>query len=201
MQRCTIEKTHNVTCYSELGVLSIKKFHEVSKDNRTLVDDVIEKNFLLPSASQYLSTSYNFPISQDITSFFYNLYDKFFILSKELFGNFTTTEKNINTCWVYRSNKNDFNSVWHDHSCTSTINGVYYYQIDNNGIIFKSDGKTRSYLPEQEELIIFPNDLIHKPEITTSTNWRYSVNMEILTEEPSSKLFEKYLNGFSQGNS
>ena len=201
MQRCIIEKTHNVTCYSELGVLSIKKFHEVSKDNRTLVDDVIEKNFLLPSASQYLNTSYNFPISQDITSFFYNLYDKFFILSKELFGNFTTTEKNITTCWVYRSNKNDFNSVWHDHSCTSTINGVYYYQIDNNGIIFKSDGKTRSYLPEQEELIIFPNDLIHKPEITTSTNWRYSVNMEILTEEPSSKLFEKYLNGFSQGNS
>ena len=52
-----------------------------------------------------------------------------------------------------------------------------------------------------QELIIFPNDLIHKPEITTSTNWRYSVNMEILTEEPSSKLFEKYLNGFSQGNS
>ena len=201
MQRCIIEKTHNVTCYSDLGVLSIKKFHEVSKDNRTLVDDVIEKNFLLPSASQYLNTSYNFPISQDFTSFFYNLYDKFFILSKELFGNFTTTEKNINTCWVYRSNKNDFNSVWHDHSCTSTINGVYYYQIDNNGIIFKSDGKTRSYLPEQEELIIFPNDLIHKPEITTSTNWRYSVNMEILTEEPSSKLFEKYLNGFSQGNS
>ncbi len=201
MQRCIIEKTHNVTCYSDLGVLSIKKFHEVSKDNRTLVDDVIEKNFLLPIASQYLNNSYNFPISQDTTSFFYNLYDKFFILSKELFGNFTTTEKNINTCWVYRSNKNDFNSVWHDHSCTSTINGVYYYQIDNNGIIFKSDGKTRSYLPEQEELIIFPNDLIHKPEITTSTNWRYSVNMEILTEEPSSKLFEKYLNGFSQGNS
>ena len=194
MQRCIIEKTHNVTCYSELGVLSIKKFHEVSKDNRTLVDDVIEKNFLLPSASQYLSTSYNFPISQDITSFFYNLYDKFFILSKELFGNFTTTEKNINTCWVYRSNKNDFKSVWHNHINTSTISAVYYYQIDNDGIIFKSNGKTHSYLPEQEELIIFPNYLIHKPEVTTSTNLRYSVNMEILTEETSSKLFEKYLN-------
>ena len=196
MQRCIIEKTHNIKCYPELGVLTIKKFYEVSKDNRTLVDDVIEKNFLLPSASRYLDTGYNYtyPISQDITSFFSNVYDKFFMLSKELFGNFTITEKNTNTCWIYRSNKNDFNSVWHDHSCTSTINGVYYYQIGSNGIIFKSDGKTRSYLPEQEELIIFPNYLIHKPEVTTSTNLRYSVNMEILTEETSSKLFEKYLN-------
>ena len=192
MQRCTIEKTHNVTCYSELGVLSIKKFHEVSKDNRTLVDDVIEKNFLLPSASQYLNTSYNFPISQDITSFFYNLYDKFFILSKELFGNFTTTEKNINTCWVYRSNKNDFNSVWHDHSCTSTINGVYYYQVEKDGIFFESQGKEFYYVPQQGELLIFPHEQNHKPDIATSANWRYSINMEIITEESASTLFKNY---------
>jgi hypothetical protein len=178
----------NVRCHPELEILSIKNFYEISKDDRTLVDDVIEKNFLLPSTSQYLDIGYNFPISQDTTSFFYNLYSKFFILSKELFGNFTITEKNTNNCWVYRSNRNNFKSVWHNHSRTSTINAVYYYQIDNNGIVFKSDSKTRSYLPEQEELIIFPNYLTHKPEVTTSTNWRYSINMEILTEEPFKRL-------------
>ena len=188
------EKTYNVTCHPELRILSIKNFYEVSKDDRILVDDEIEKNFLLPSTSKSLNAGYNFPIAQNTTSFFYNLYNNFFILSKELFGNFKITEENSNVCWVYRSNKNDFKSVWHNHINTSTISAVYYYQIDNNGIIFKSNGKTHSYLPEQEELIIFPNYLIHKPEVTTSTNLRYSVNMEILTEETSSKLFEKYLN-------
>ena len=51
------------------------------------------------------------------------------------------------------------------------------------------------YVPQQGELLIFPNDLYHKPDIATSDNWRYSINMELMTQESASTLFKKY--GFS----
>ena len=110
----------------------------------------------------------------------------------ELFGNFHITPQNKTTCWCYRSNINEFRSGWHNHLHTSTINGVYYYQVEGDGIFFERNGKEFHYIPQQGELLIFPNDLNHNAARTTSQNWRYSLNMEILTEESSSTLFKKY---------
>lgn len=192
----------NVKCYPNLGLLSVKKFNEVDDSDRILINNVIEKNYLLPaSLDAFERGGYNFSINEDDTLFFPSLYEKFRILCVELFGDFKIAKNNEVMCYVYRSNKDDCASVLHDHSCKSTITGVYYYQVDNDGIIFESNGKTCNYLPEQDELIIFPSKLKHKPAFTKSASWRYSVNMGILTEEPSSKLFNKYSNGFSKGNS
>ena len=105
---------------------------------------------------------------------------------------FHITPSNKTICWCYRSNVNDSESVWHNHLDTSTINGVYYYQVEGDGIFFERNGKELHYIPQQGELLIFPNDLNHKPAKTTSENWRYSINMEIKTEESASSLFKNY---------
>ena len=134
----------------------------------------------------------NFPLYNDETSFFSHLYEKYKVLCYELFGNFHISPQNKTTCWCYRSNINDFKSGWHNHLATSTINGVYYYQVEGDGIFFERNGKEFHYIPQQGELLIFPNDLNHNAARTTSQNWRYSINMEIKTEESASTLFKNY---------
>ena len=178
----------------ELNLLCIKDFcHVVNSQERILINNSIELDYLNSLAKGYMGEyGYNFPLVIDETSFFSTLYEEYKALCYELFGRFHITSKNKPTCWCYRSNKNDFKSGWHNHLATSTINGVYYYQVEGDGINFERHGQTFYYEPQQGELLIFPNDLNHKPEKATSENWRYSINMEILTEESSSTLFKKY---------
>jgi len=180
----------DIQCLKEYQVISIKNFHEASLEDRVKINECIEKSYLHNlTSSPY---GYNFPVREDKTSFFSNLYEKYKKVCYELFGNFHITPQNKTTCWCYRSNINEFRSGWHNHLHTSTINGVYYYQVEGDGISFERKGKEFYYTPNQGELLIFPNDLNHKPDKATSENWRYSINMEILTEESSSTLFKKY---------
>ena len=174
-----------------LNLISVENFAEVTSQERILINNSIEKNYLkdpLPKSMQ----QNQFPLYDDHTSFFSDLYEKYKALCYELFGSFHITPQNKTTCWCYRSNINDFRSGWHNHLATSTINGVYYYQVEGDGIFFERHGKEFHYIPQQGELLIFPNDLNHNAARTTSQNWRYSLNMEILTEESSSTLFKKY---------
>jgi len=170
-------------------VIPIKDFHKVSSEERLKIDSLIEQN--------YSNSGNSFPILDDDSLFFSTLYEKYKKLCYELFNDFHISEKNQTTCWCYRSSIDQYVSRWHNHLYTSTINGVYYYQVDGDGIFFDHHGEEYHYIPQQEELIIFPNYLKHKPDITTSKNRRYSINMEIITEESSSKLFKRYLNGLS----
>jgi len=171
-------------------VLSVENFQEVSLEDRWKINECIEESYLMSPLSQGNSEDgYNFAITVDNTLFFRHLYEKYVKLCYELFGGFNITPQNKSTCWCYRSNKELSLINWHNHLATSTINGVYYYQIEKDGIAFERDGKEFYHVPQQEELLIFPNNLNHKPEETTSENWRYSINMEILTEESSSTLF------------
>ena len=181
----------------ELNLISVRDFWEVSSQKRILINNSIEKNYL-KSPLRRGNTSYkgnNFPLVIDETLFFSTLYEEYKALCYELFGSFHITSKNKSTCWCYRSNKNDFKSGWHNHLATSTINGVYYYQVEGDGIFFERNGKEFHYIPQQEELLIFPNDLNHNAAMTTSQTLRYSINMEIKTEECASTLFKNY--GFS----
>tara|TARA_A100001201_G_scaffold16528_1_gene19531 strand:+ start:382 stop:981 length:600 start_codon:yes stop_codon:yes gene_type:complete len=186
-------KVANSNDLKRFQIISVKNFCNVNFDQRIEIDKSIENNFFQPSTLKYKSGgTHNFPIKYDDTFFFSDLYLKFFHFCYEIFDGFEISVKNKNTPWCYRSNKFDYESVWHSHFFSSTINGVYYYSIDNDGIYFEKDGEIIYYLPEQNELLIFPNYLNHKPEVATSEKLRYSINMEIVTEETSLTLFERY---------
>tara|TARA_X000000368_G_C22734194_1_gene580855 strand:- start:7 stop:612 length:606 start_codon:yes stop_codon:yes gene_type:complete len=182
------------------NLLSIKNFYHVSGEDRIKINNSIDKNYLNSPVSRGITKDgYNFPLSLDDTLFFFKLYEKYKKVCYELFGNFNITppkvRKNAPRMWCYRSSKEWARSNWHNHLASSTINGVYYYQVDGDGILFESQGKEYHYIPEQGELLIFPNDLNHRPDITTSDTLRYSINMEITTQESASTLF-KNLYGF-----
>ena len=185
--------TYDIKYLHEYQIVSIQNFQYVNSQQRVLINDSIEKNYLISPISKGITDEgYNFALYDDHTLFFSHLYEKYKALCYELFGSFHLTTQNNSRCWCYRSNINDSNDVWHNHLYTSTINGVYYYQVEKDGIFFERHGKEFYYVPQQGELVIFPNDLNHKPDIATSENWRYSINMEIITEESASTLFKKY---------
>ena len=182
---------------SEYNLICIEDFCGVSSQERILINNSIEKNLsiFLSEGGEFKSQG-NFPLYEDDTLFFSNLYDRYKELCYKLFGNFHIDSQNSTTCWCYRSNvNNSLHDVWHNHLYTSTINGVYYYQVEGDGIFFERHGKEFNYVPQQGELLIFPNDLNHTPQRSTSQTWRYSINMEIKTEESASTLFKNY--GFS----
>ena len=133
---------------------------------------------------------HSFPIRIDNTQFFSKLYDKFLKTSLEIFGKLDLYPDNRYSCWAYRTNKdNGKENLFHNHRETSIINGVYYLQVYDAGISFLKDNKKYDYLPETGELLIFPATLDHAPQPNRLPNYRYSVNMEIVTRESISQLF------------
>ena len=178
------------------NIISIKDFYNVSLNDRVKINKSIEENFLICCANGYDFTQfYNFPLYKDDTLFFSKLYKKFKKISHRFFGNYHIAPQNQSRCLCYRSNKDWSRINWHNHLYSSTINGVYYHQVDGDGIFFERNGKSFHHVPQQGELLIFPNNLNHRPDMTTSQSLRYSINMEITTEESASTLFKNY--GFS----
>ena len=177
------------------NIISIKDFYNVSLKDRVKINNSIEENLSLwhvQGKRMYgndFSKYYNFPLYKDDTLFFSKLYKNFKKISHRFFGNFHLSPENLTRCSCYRSNIKESICEWHNHLATSTINGVYYYQVEGDGITFERKGKEFHYIPKQGELLIFPNDLNHKPDKATSKKWRYSINMELTTDESSSILF------------
>ena len=185
--------TYDIRYLPDYHLFSVLNFQPVSLEERVKINNSIEKSYSLSPLSKGNSPdNHNFLLGEDDTLFFSQLYEKYKELCYKLFGYFHVTAENKTTCWCYRSNVEQSVSEWHNHLYTSTINGVYYYQVEKDGIFFERNGKEFHYIPQQGELLIFPNDLNHKPHKTTSKNWRYSINMEIKTEESSLTLFKKY---------
>ena len=177
----------------ELNLISVRNFCQLNSEEMILVNSSLEKNYLKsPVSFGDTYEGYNFPIVEDETLFFSHLYETYKAISYKLFGNFHISPQNKTTCWCYRSNKDWSESNWHHHLYTSTINGVYYHQVDGDGIFFERNGKEFHYIPQQGELLIFPNDLHHRPDMTTSDTLRYSINMELTTQESASTLFKNY---------
>ena len=184
-----------------INVLSFKKFCIPNFLDRIRISRSIERNYkdslnfsYKPEGSDWPRT--NFPIKYDHTLFFSGLYERYLKICRQHLGKFHLSHENRTTCWCYRSNRKFSESFWHHHFDTSTINGVYYYQIEGrDGILFKDeDDNEEKYIPEQGELIVFPSYLRHMPLPPISLKNRYSINMEIQTYEPSVQLFN---NGFS----
>ena len=98
---------------------------------------------------------------------------------------FFTTNINLyfSTEWIYVSNKNNNWSRFHTHTFSDTLKTdidwsfVYYAQMPDNlneqegKILFKTnEGIEVSYLPQVGDLILFPANLLHKPELNRSSD-------------------------------
>jgi len=174
-------------------IISIKNFYIISDLERAQINKDIEYNYLKYSNP---SLGYNFSIREYNNSFFNKLYDKFLTESFRIFGNFSISEYNSSLCWCYRSCNDDFNSLYHDHTKTSNINAVYYYQTqegDSISFLSKND-EEMVYNVSEGELLIFPGNLTHKPNPPVSVisdRYRYSINIEIRTNETTEEIFNR----------
>jgi hypothetical protein len=115
-------------------------------------------------------------------------------LSKQIFGNFKFSVRQKNWCWanVYNCKENKTNM--HDHSNTSTINGVFYLDVPllpegEGGLEIDNDGKIETFYPETGDLIIMPSWMEHRPCDHSSKEFRIAINMEITTVESIEELY------------
>ena len=183
-----------------IDVISIKDFYHPDKDQKESVISVLEQN---RKYANY-NLGMNFPVIDTKDLFFANLYDQFFLKCQSIFGDFKLSLKNSRTCHCYLDRKRYYlPSVYHNHISTSTINGVYYLDVgegdsisfwdgefdnDNMKIL---DGKEEVHYVSTGELLIFPNHLVHKPNRPTHGEIRYSLNMEIWTDESAEEIFSR----------
>lgn len=140
----------------------------------------------------------SFKIDYDPTSFFQELYSKFFNVSNQFFGDLNVLPNNSTMCWSYSSNDVDHGpGMIHNHINTSTINSVYYLNVpdsttvENGSIQFFLNDQTFSYRPNRFDLVVFPNYLNHKINYLNDPEYRISINMEILCEEEPYDIFYK----------
>ena len=186
--------------HEEFKILSIKNYLSLDQTEKKEIKDIIDLNFELKHKPVFTKDGpFNFSITEGDTSFFDHLYQKYLDTCHDIFDEFHLSDENKRLCWVYRGNKIDMGerrrSWWHHHARTASISAVYYLEVFRDGITFTNGYKEFDYIPENGELIIHPADLIHAAHPCRLLDYRYSVNMEIRTEEPFKELF-KY--GFSK---
>ena len=87
--------------------------------------------------------------------------------------------------------------TWHTHEKTRygyqptfTINesqhvfasSVYYYALPegSGGIGFRKDDEEIELMPKEGDLIFFPSDMLHSPLGNTCTDWRVSININVV---------------------
>lgn len=171
------------------------KNFEILNDNKRkeLILTVLENK-----KRNHFESGGSFKIDQDDNYFFENLYLKFFKNTLEFFGGLNVLPNNSNICWSYSSNNVDHGpGMIHNHVNTSTINSVYYLNvpnsatIENGSIQFFLADKSFSYRPNNFDLIIFPNYLDHKINYLNDSEYRISINMEILCDNNPYELFSK----------
>lgn len=172
----------------DLKILSIKNFSHPNIVERFFIRKILEDNYQKDAITKN-TLGYNYLINSDY-KFFTDLYSKFLDVSKSIFSDITISNNNSSKLWGYRSNKNVWASVFHDHEKTSTINAVYYFDLSSSDTIsFQKDGKIFTYSPEKYELLIFPGTLKHKPDRPLKNKIRYSINIEIITHQSAYYLF------------
>lgn len=197
LQRVLSRKIMNIIkLYETFPIYRIKNFDQVEDNLRIVIMAVVLENKFRNNANELGGS---FLIDEDYKNFFKNLYSKFFEFSKNLFGDFTTSN-NSETCWSYASNKFDHGpGLIHNHLKTSTINSVYYLNvpestsIHHGSISFLLNGDIFTYKPKNGDLLIFPNYLDHKINFLNDEEYRISINMEIKCEESAEELFSKVI--------
>ena len=112
------------------------------------------------------------------------LYKEFEELCRFNFDNIAIDPRNPGDLWAYVQNKEHYNSVWHNHKRTATINAVWYPKLpDSSAKLEVRDGEGTIPLNIQEGFIyVFPYWMDHRPLPNKTVNdWRVSINIELLT--------------------
>lgn len=123
-----------------------------------------------------------------MSQFTNQLYEIFLFISESTLGSLTLLENNSKICWANLSDSNYYLANIHNHTNTSTINGVYYFNMpkDCGGELDFFDEKKnliQTIQPKQSQLIIFPSYLNHKNRYCNSDRFRISINLEINCKE------------------
>lgn len=159
--------------FSGLPLISIKNFFNISKHKKRITKEIM---------GQMLNGGRQFPLKKN--KLLISLYNQFFKYCEYKFNKIDVLKEP--EIWCLCTNKDNWKSYIHDHIETSTINAVYYLnvpQIDYKKVgclkLFHNN-KWFSYLPSNNELLIFPNYLKHDTEYHKTDDFRISINMEIL---------------------
>ena len=123
---------------------------------------------------------------------FKKLYNYFFKTVESVFGSFDIAAKHRDWCWANVYNKNNFKTNLHNHIRTSSINAIYYLKLpkdmleNEGGLIVVPSGSREEllFLPEEQDLLIMPNYILHEPQYHSSLDYRIAVNMEICINQP-----------------
>lgn len=130
------------------------------------------------------------------------LYDLTLAKIKTLYPPYVLKPTNSSACWAYVSNKDSNTSLIHHHIRTATINAVFYLSPStlekyNDGAIGIYSNKTPDsevfvYKPRQNDLIIMPSWLLHRPLPTAGERHRVAINMEIqCSYDSNTKIIDK----------
>jgi hypothetical protein len=150
------------------------------KDKSLIYDYLVATNKILLKSNPRLT---NFGIDFH-KEYFDCLYDKFSNAYKYMFGNITVINPNKN-CYAYVTSRNDTKSnMWHNHSRTSDINGVFYFSVpskDSGKLLFGDENQNVifEYQPKENFMLIFPDTLNHCPTHCNSDDYRIAINMEL----------------------
>jgi len=145
----------------------------------------------------------NVKVLCDYNNFIKKLYEKFILTSKKTLNTFSIHENNSEQAWTYCTNQDDIHHVWHNHINTSTINSVYYLQVPNCGggqLEIQYKNKRFDFHPKEYDFIIFPDFLDHAPRRPYCKEYRISINLELLCNEDSEKIFSNILNNIKSDN-
>jgi len=145
------------------------------------VDDI--KNDIIKTRYKQ---NFNFEV---FTEYKDKLYNIFIEESKKVLNEFTLKDENFRLWCYYTDQSYHKGNTWHNHIKTSTINGVLYLKtVKDTGIEFEHIGKTTYIEPEDFDLLIFPDYLNHRP-LTSNTEPRISLNIELRCNETSKEIF------------
>ena len=167
-------------------ITQFEDFYAIPGEERYLFNKTLEENRKYSSGEK----GYSYPIWEEISPHISYLKLKFIKEMEAMFGDFTISSLYSNTAWCYRSTEDEWASEYHHHKATATINAVWYYQVNpEDSISFFVKEEEHKIFPKQNTLLVFPNFLLHKPNKPTGPLTRYSVNLEIMTEESAQDLW------------
>ena len=168
-------------------IFKIKDFFIISdRDKKILIEDIFYSKDVKDSRPNSPGITENFPVIRDRKRILKRIYNKILKKNREIFGRVDLDPRNTDQVHGLCTNKDCWESVPHHHIKTSTINAVYYLQVPQISNQFV--GKVKflvnevwyDYQPEPNELIIFPNHLVHDTEYHSTDEWRISLNFEYI---------------------
>ena len=161
--------------------LIIKEFpvEDFSKDHKAdMIGKFVQDKFETPhgNLSGYNTEYDNELFRNKVEISFRQLVHDTFVVGEQLRG--------VKT-WIYCQNDKFFNSVWHSHIDTSTVNAVFYIdppEAEEGGGLELRFLEQSIKVPVQKNMIyMFPYWMDHRPLPQTSPAWRISVNVEYMT--------------------